>query len=82
MSTKALHCFSNALKRRKPRDVGFSYYEAQSLNLLDVLSESFVSARAVVLPKCVSGSVTGLGHALAKLITKLSISDLSGVVFH
>lgn len=48
----------------------------------DVPSERVLSKRVAVLPKCVSSSVTGLGHALAKLITKLSISDLSAVIFH
>lgn len=58
-----------------------SRLQAQS-RVPDVPSEPILSKRVVVLPKCVSGSVTGLGHALAKLIIKLSISDLSGVIFH
>lgn len=44
--------------------------------------KSTLSRRAVAWPKCVCGSWTGLGHAQARLITNLSISDLSGVIFH
>ncbi len=64
---------------------GFLCYEAELSTQSGVScfpSELTLSKRVVVLPKCVSGSVTGLGHALVKLITKLSISDLSGVIFH
>lgn len=47
----------------------------------EVLCEPVLSTKVLVLPKCVSGSVSGLGHALAKLITKHSISGPGALIF-